>query len=81
MANFSWSTDLDGVDISQQSVRIVGEVVLSELTLSNVDSSYCGVYYCSASDRYSTGIPPTVNATVSVNIGKCIWRLFYYLKV
>lgn len=67
-----WDTDLDHVDISDQTVLSSGESAYSNLTLSNVNSSYCGIYTCSAMDRF-TGLPSTGSATAIVNTGKVLW--------
>lgn len=64
-----WDADLDNVDLSDQTMLSSGVSAYSNLNLSDVNASYCGVYICSAMDRY-TGLPTTGNASVVVNIGK-----------
>ena len=68
MARITWTVDPERVDLANQNITIIGEDVVSELHLGNVNSSHCGVYSCSGTDRY-TSIPSTENSTVLVNTG------------
>ena len=56
------------MDISDQSIVTSGVSVSSNLNLNDVNSSYCGLYVCSAMDRF-TGLPTTGNASVNVDTG------------
>ena len=68
LANISWSTEIDEVNISNQRVIRSDEVFVSELILTNVSSRFCGLYSCSATDRF-TPLPSTRNTNVEINIG------------
>lgn len=68
MANISWSTEIDGVDISNQSIVRKEEVIVSELLLTDVNFRFCGVYSCSATDRF-TQLPSTTSTYVEINTG------------
>ena len=69
MAFFSWNTDFEGVDITDQNLTQIGEVIVSQLHLDSVNSSYCGQYSCSVTDRY-TQLPTTGYATTLVDTGE-----------
>ena len=60
MANVSWDTSIYGVDITDQRIIIRGGDVVSELSLSGVNATFCGLYSCSATDRY------TVNSSTAI---------------
>jgi hypothetical protein len=68
MPQLTWSTDLSNVDTSAQSLHIGENSANLTLSLSNVNSSSCGEYSCSAMDRF-TGLPSSGNATVIVDTG------------
>ena len=63
-----WETRLMNVDISDQSSQTVGDKYFeSVLSISSVNSSYCGIYTCVALDNH-VALPTTANATI--NVGK-----------
>ena len=49
-AAVDWSTTALSANISNQTDNIFGSFVSGILTLSNVDSGYCGVYTCTITD-------------------------------
>ena len=49
-AAVDWSTTALSANISNQTANIFGSFVSEILTLSNVDSGYCGVYTCTITD-------------------------------
>ena len=49
-AAVDWSTTALSANISNQTANILGSIVSEILTLSNVDSGYCGVYTCTITD-------------------------------
>lgn len=63
-----WSTNLTYVDISDQNLHTDAEFAFSTLNLADVDSRYCGMYICSAMDKF-TGLPSKRNVTVTVKTG------------
>ena len=66
MPVITWSSGLTGVDLSAQSYQVRGTVTWeSVLNLTNLNSSYCGSYTCSASDS-RVAQPTTANAQVQV---------------
>ncbi len=65
--NLTWSTELDGVDISNQTVETQDTFIQSSLNIRNTLPRYCGTYTCSAIDVNSAG---PVNDTTTVDVGK-----------
>ncbi|SMN01517.1 hypothetical protein SPONN_2549 [uncultured Candidatus Thioglobus sp.] len=63
-----WDTELINADVTDQSMFTSGVLAYSNLNLNDVNSSFCGVYICSAMDRF-TGLPSTGNVTAIVNTG------------
>ena len=63
-----WSTTLSGVDIIDQSFHMIAEFAYLELHLSNLDSSNCGGYTCSAMDQF-TGLPSIGETIVNITTG------------
>lgn len=63
-----WDTELNNVDVSDQTMLTTGVFAYSNLNLDDVNSSYCGIYFCSAMDQF-TGLPSTGNATAIVHTG------------
>lgn len=63
-----WYTYLSNVDVSDQTVLTVGALASSNLNLNAVNSSYCGIYYCSAMDLF-TGLPSIGNITADILTG------------
>lgn len=72
MPIFTWSTNLNDVNITTQDISILSdtsETMIATLYLNNVNSKYCGLYICSVMDIY-TGQPSSETGTAVVEIGK-----------
>ncbi len=63
-----WETQLLDTDLSNQSTGIVGDVYFeSVLTISRVNSSYCGTYTCVGIDDH---VAQSASDTASVDVGR-----------
>ena len=65
-ATLIWSTELSNV-ASSQSVTVMDRYLVSELSLPSVNSSYCGMYTCTASDDL---VALSTSDTAMVQVGK-----------
>ena len=59
-----WTTTALSANISNQTVKILGDIVSEVLYLANVDSGYCGVYTCTVAD--ANMIPMSASTSMSV---------------
>lgn len=69
MPVFTWSTNLNDVDITTQDTSNASVTINRHLYLNAVNSKYCGLYICSVSDIY-TGQPSIQAGTAVVEIGE-----------
>ena len=63
-ATVDWSTTALSANISNQRLTPFGLIVSGILTLSNIDSGYCGVYTCTITD--SDMMPLSASTALSV---------------
>ena len=68
MPMITWSSGLTGVDLSAQSYQVRDALTWeSVLNLTNLSSSYCGSYTCSAGD---SRVAQLTTANAQVQVGK-----------
>ena len=68
MPVITWSSGLTGVNLSAQSYQVRDAVTWeSVLNLTNLNSSYCGSYTCSAGD---SRVAQLTTANAQVQVGK-----------
>ena len=65
-ATLDWSTELSNV-ASSQTVTEMDRYLVSELSLLSVNSSYCGMYTCTANDDL---VALSTSDTAMVQVGK-----------
>ena len=65
-ATVDWSTTALSANISNQEATVFGSIVAELLSLSNIDSGYCGEYTCTIID--SDMMPDS--ASISISVGE-----------